>query len=105
MVFKWLKTTVCKTATLAVNIVGSNPTQPSMKTYNVWMEGYIITGNSGKAEFVGSKEAETFEDACATLLEEKYGKEVFKQQYTQSNNTWWGCRMFDNEADARKSYG
>jgi hypothetical protein len=26
-------------------------------------------------------------------------------QDNQENMTYWGCRLFDNEADARKSFG
>ena len=35
-----------------------------MKTYSLWMEGYITQGNSSKADFLGTFKANSFIDAC-----------------------------------------
>lgn len=68
------------------------------KTYDVWMEGFVCTGESSKAHFVGSVKAETFKKACDKL----FNNDIL---YDPINLTHWGCRLYDNEADARKSFG
>ena len=72
-----------------------------MKQYEVWMEGYAATGDSSEAEFCGVYEAETFSDACAAWNKEKGEKGYFNARAL----TYWGCRFFDNETDARRSFG
>lgn len=69
-----------------------------MKEYNVWKEGYSLTGDYAVASYVGSTTGKTFREACIKLLG---GDEYFDSK----NLTVWGCRLFDNEADARESFG
>ena len=70
--------------------------------YEVWMEGFAATSEHGKASFVGTARAQTFRDACEQALRKgKYSMSC----YNAERNTYWGCSMFDNEADARKSFG
>lgn len=71
-----------------------------MKTWQIWIEGYSITGNDSGASFLGAVEAETFIEAC-----HKFYKANPEISYDPVRNTQWGCRHFDNEADARKSLG
>jgi hypothetical protein len=73
-----------------------------MKFYDIWMEGYAISGNSSGASFVGTIEAESFQEAC----ENWYKKEDPENKYYNSErNTYWGCSLFDNQTDAIKSFG
>lgn len=76
-----------------------------MKKYEIWSEGYLCTGMEGipeKAFCFGTEEGETFKDACIKffLREERH-----KVYFDSNDMTYWGCRLFDNEVDARKSYG
>lgn len=71
--------------------------------FNLWIEGYIAQGMSARAEFLGSFDAVDFASACdkwAETVEQKY-------LYKRCGNvaTYWGCRIYDNEIDARKSFG
>ena len=69
--------------------------------YEIWMEGYQMNGENGEASFEGKYEADSFLEACKKAVEDhKWGK-----LYNEKYNTIWGCRLFDNEADARKSFG
>lgn len=69
-----------------------------MTEFNVWQEGYSVTGNYAQASFVGSTTGETFREACVKLLGgDKY--------FNEEKLSVWGCRLFTNEADARKSFG
>ncbi|MCD6300828.1 MAG: hypothetical protein J7L82_02015 [Staphylothermus sp.] len=62
------------------------------------MEGYSITGNYATASYVGNTNAESFEKACFNLLKDD-------DYFDMGNLSIWGCRLFDNEADARESFG
>lgn len=70
--------------------------------WNVWAEGYAATGERGTATFVGSVRAATFVDACRILHNDGWGQFSLTPD---GQPMYWGCRLFDNEADARKTYG
>lgn len=80
-----------------------------MRRFEIWMEGYEVTGNSAPHSFVGYAEAETFEEACYIALkdyEKRLGKPgLIDEYYDPQRNTYWGMRMFDNESDAAKLFG
>jgi len=69
-----------------------------MKTWEIWSEGYIVTGSASGAQFHGTQEAPTFRAAC---------QEFFKgdRYYNAERNTYWACKLFDNRHDAQRSYG
>ena len=71
-------------------------------TYNVWMEGFRLSGEGeqAQAEFVGAVEANSFQEACDKVCLARYAG-----IYDTQHRTVWGCRLFDNESDARKSFG
>lgn len=72
-----------------------------MKKYQVWIEGFLATGEHARASLIGEVEANSFQEACDALCG-KYT--VHNENYNRENRTVWGCRLFDNEADARKSF-
>jgi hypothetical protein len=66
--------------------------------YQIWSEGYQATGESSGAYKHGELEANNFKEACDNFFnDDKY--------YNSDKLTYWGCRLFDNEVDARKSFG
>jgi hypothetical protein len=69
-----------------------------MPKYEIWIEGWIATGGYGNARFIAEVEAPTFREACA----QHYGND---RLYNAGLNTWWGCHLYSNEADARKKFG
>lgn len=73
--------------------------------FNLWMEGYIAQGTSSKARFLGSFDADSFENACDKWADTIDGNE--KQYYKRNGNvaSFWGCRIYDKEQDAKKSFG
>ena len=72
--------------------------------YEVWLEGYTANGERGYAQYLGNHPGKNFADACrrALIYNEWPG---IKRLYNPDRNTYCGCRFFDNEADARKSFG
>lgn len=79
------------------------------KHYEVWTEGYNATGNSQTATFHGKILAENFEQACimqiGEMLDEDDSQPDGYERDSEGRMSVWGCRCFDNEADARKSFG
>ena len=69
--------------------------------YSIWMEGYSATGNFSRASFLGSFEAVSFKEACDKAI---IGGR-FDQYYDRKELTVWGCRLYDNEYEARKGFG
>jgi len=75
--------------------------KPEQSFWYVWREGYQCTGEHEQAHLMGviAKEvAPTFEDACRMA-----GSNA--SQFDPERLTVWGCRLFDNEEAARKSFG
>lgn len=78
--------------------------------YEVWAEGFLDQGMEGipkKAEFIGFGEGETFAEAASNCIKEKWEEEEWKRYFyidKDGNPRAW-VRLFDNEADARKSFG
>lgn len=75
--------------------------------FQIWSEGYLATGMEGipvTAKMLAEVEAETFREACDKVCsdpdwQKRYGN------YNAEHLTVWACGLFDNEADARKSFG
>lgn len=72
-----------------------------MPLFEIWMEGYAATGEHGTASFEGRFEGKTFADACKRWAIEEERLDLFDEKKL----TYWGCRLFDNERDARRMFG
>jgi hypothetical protein len=66
--------------------------------WEIWSEGYSATGEHSLAVFHGTVNAGTFREACDIA----FGGETI---YNSKSLTLWGCRLFDNEQNARESFG
>lgn len=79
-----------------------------MKIYKVWSEGYSVTGQHCTAFIIGEIKAPSFGDACELLHQKPEYKSLFSTATLPNGDTAyfsWGCRLFDNEQDARKNFG
>ena len=76
--------------------------EKSKKHFDIWREGYRVTGEIGKADFLGVGFGINFKDAC---IEYATRDESFLNCFREDELTWWGCRLFDNAHDAMKSFG
>ena len=74
-----------------------------MNSYDIWVEGYSITGGGGTAQRICSYTGNNFKDACKRANDA--GKFSGYGNYDSQGNSLWGCRLFDNEMDARRSFG
>lgn len=75
-----------------------------MKTYEIWAEGYKATCGSGRATFLGTIEADNFDNAVIDWALDYAQPELIKQ-HASGEWTYWRCKLFDNELDARASFG
>lgn len=74
--------------------------------YEVWMEGYSCSGNHSGATFLGKFEGQTFAKACEKAVHENFGDDKeFEDYWYAEELSYWSCRLYDNEADARQSFG
>lgn len=73
--------------------------------FNLWIEGYSATGEHSGASCIGKANGDTFIEACRNFAtkenQRKFGG------YSEQNGVprFWGCKVFDNEGDARRSFG
>jgi len=75
-----------------------------MKTFTLWEEGYACTGEHGSANYLGKWQGENFMDAYLAMVKAKYGNPPPNWIHLDKPCIW-GCNVYDNERDARKSFG
>ena len=73
-----------------------------MNTYEIWSEGFVVMEGYSKAHLHGYAKGNTFKEACINYA--KTDKE-FEFYFDSERMTYWGCKLFDNEADARVNFG
>ena len=70
-----------------------------MAVYDVWAEGYNATSNRGRARLMGNQiEADSFREACDFALKDS-------KFFDKAKLSFWGCRLFETEEEARESFG
>lgn len=74
----------------------------SDRKWKIWEEGYAVTGGYGKAHCLGTVLASTFKEACI-----KYAalNPDWAKSFRIDDLTNWGCRLYDNSEDARRTFG
>jgi hypothetical protein len=73
-----------------------------MARIQIWMEGFAVTGNQGKAQCIATVEAESFTDA----LRKQQAKGNLNIKFADDGTpSIWACKLFDNETDAKKTFG
>lgn len=73
--------------------------------YQVWTEGYAASGEHANAVYHGECLAMSFEEACEKLIKGLDRNSDGTLRLMGGKPAIWGCRCFDNEGDARKSFG
>lgn len=79
-----------------------------MKEFDVWSEGYAATGEHGTAMFEGKSSGNTFDEAVIKLLGHRLDKDKEEPDgYRRFAGKLciWACRIYDNEQEARASFG
>ena len=86
-----------------VNTYNKNIDKIDDKKYDIWMEGYHSAGSGAPAKFLGSFDGLSFDHAVLKYI--NTNKKGFEQLFNEEKLTIWGCKLFDNEKDARRSFG
>ncbi len=73
-----------------------------MNSYEIWSEGYRATGDQGGACFHGIGRGENFGEACEDHFDDERDPSGF---FDRKELTYWGCRLYNSEADARATFG
>jgi len=79
--------------------------EQSVVTFEVWSEGYSVTGGHGTAYLIGTVAASTFPEACAKATSQARAAGKDYGEFNPDRLTVWGCRLFPTEIEARKSFG
>ncbi len=82
------------------------PTEKSTALFTIWAEGLAATGEAETAWQLNESaiSAPSFDEAVRLYSEANESRHLFRRD---RNGTWtyWGCRLFDNESDARGAFG
>lgn len=73
----------------------------------LWVEGYAATGEHGTAKCLGTWPGDTYEEAVLNWKKAEWSSSEWGSFGRSSGGRYdvWGCRIYDNEADARKAFG
>ncbi|ACL42417.1 hypothetical protein Achl_4466 (plasmid) [Pseudarthrobacter chlorophenolicus A6] len=84
----------------------TEPVEESTPLFTIWAEGFAATGEAETAWQLNESPigAASFDEAVRLYSEASESRYLFKRH---RNGTWtyWGCRLFDNESDARGAFG
>lgn len=69
----------------------------------IWVEGYQAQGGSSPAQLLAVVRAPSFNEALRKLVKQDANFQQYFKKDPQPS--YWGLRLFDSEAEARKSFG
>lgn len=72
---------------------------------SLWEEGHRATGSTGTAKFLGSYMANDMDDAVEQYLKKHPESKQYHRRNEDGTHAIWGCVLYDNEIDARKTFG
>ena len=70
----------------------------NMPYFDIWREGYLFEGDTSTAQHMGGAHAPNFTQACIEVL-------IDDPAFNLRGLTWWGCKLFADEDDARERFG
>jgi hypothetical protein len=89
-----------------MSITVTHKPQTATRVWNIWAEGFTATGKTSTAWQLNETpvRADSFDDAVLMLIAASANKALFDRG-RDGEWRYWGCRLYDNEADARASFG
>ena len=73
------------------------------KQYEIWCEGFVTMESKSGAQLLGKVRSTSFKSAVVEFFN-RHDKTV-NNYFDEKNMRFYGCELFDNEADARKTFG
>jgi hypothetical protein len=80
--------------------------KPKEKKFEIWRSGFMAQGmhEPAPAALIRVVTASTFEEACdKAIIEAKWDIALYNKN--DGRFSYWGCGLYDNEAEARKGFG
>jgi hypothetical protein len=76
------------------------------RLWTIWAEGFAATGESETAWQLNDApiSADSLDDAVLQYSQGSDNRQLFRRG-RDGSWTYWGCRLFDNESDARGAFG
>lgn len=74
------------------------------KPIQLWIEGLCATGEYEQAQFLGTYNAKDLDDAVNQYISQKRD-DVELNKFGNGRHAIWGRELYDNEKDARQSFG
>lgn len=74
--------------------------------WTIWAEGFAATGETETAWQLNEAPilAGSLDEAVLQFSRESEGRHLFNRR-ADGSWTYWGCRLFDNEPEARGAFG
>lgn len=72
-----------------------------METYNIWSEGYCVTGGYSKHILLGTSKGNSFKEAVINWMN---NTPDYKKFFDENRLTYWGCRLYPTEEEAARSF-
>lgn len=87
-----------------------------MEIYEIWREGFCFNGEEQPAQLLGKVKAKSFDNAVKVLAthrpqlgiqENTRARYIDDDAYNKRLSNWnvFGCNLFSNETNARKTFG
>jgi hypothetical protein len=75
-----------------------------LRVFEIWSEGSRYTGGGSGANYEGTAKGGTFIEACDNWAKQN---KIPPRLYRSGEGAayLWGCRLYDNEKDARATFG
>jgi hypothetical protein len=73
--------------------------------FDIYEEGFEVTGSRGFAHYVGRGYGDTFLDACREFIQRTGCGEIRVECDGCEYACDWGCRWFPSLAEAQRSFG
>ncbi len=73
--------------------------------FNIYMEGFVTNGESGKAIFLATSEGDTFIEACKNYIKKTGHGEIRVDKNGNEYASYWGCRWFPTLEEAQEFCG
>ncbi|UOE58024.1 hypothetical protein [Cytobacillus oceanisediminis] len=99
--FSFAMGAACGIVTRVISQEKKEPDEPSFH-FQIWSEGFETNGEKGQATLHGVGFGKDFKEACQYYARHN---PVFEKNFDSDRMTYWGCRLFDNEEDARRTFG
>lgn len=91
---------------MAATAIETRETQTSTQQWTIWAEGFAATGEAETAWQLNESPivAASLDEAVRQYIATSEARHLFRR-HADGTWTYWGCRLFDNESDARGAFG